>query len=264
MLYRTALLWLAATRCYPGAAMDLEPFAGPQPMAVLLQRDPSTPVVGAETPRIAIYQNGDVIYSRTGRDPEQKSYFFTTLSFDALATLEDQLRSVTNLARLKPEYVLNDVSDDSTTFFYLQVGNREVVTSVFGLHPGNTKGSPGEDLPAALLQLYNYLWNLDFPESRRWHPALLEAMIWPDDTPGESILWPSTWPDLKSGRSMKRDDGYSIFLDGSMQGDLQKFMAIERTKGVVEIDGQNWTMAWRPVLPSEPVWRKALSNLEGN
>ena len=120
-------------------------------------------------------------------------------------------------------------------------------------------------LPDQLCQLYHYLLTVDFTETRLWKPAYVEAMIWPlDDAPDGLIQWPKTWPDLNSDRAVQRKSGYSIFLDGSMRDELKDFLAGEKEKGAVEIDGRKWTVASRPVFPSEPVWRKAFSKIEDN
>lgn len=271
MLYRHGLILLFFSLMMPCIAGDFEPFAGPAPMAVLIQENPSTDVIGAETPRIAIYDNGDVVYARTF--PKQGDvYFYAKLSFEALASLRDRLRNVTEMGGLKTAYSLTKVADQSRALFYLHVGNQIVATSVYGLNPDGlrheTTEAGGDQIPASLRQLYRYLSLLDFPGSRPWRPTYVEAMLFPyvldDNPPGVTLNWPATWPDLNSNRVIKRNQGYSIFLDGSKQEDLKKFLAFEGDKGAVVINQQKWSVSWRPVFPSEPEWRKALSPLEGD
>jgi hypothetical protein len=49
-----------------------------------------------------------------------------------------------------------------------------------------------------------------------------------------------------------------------MRDDLKQFLAAAKAKTAVEIDDRKWSVASRPVFPSEPVWRKAFSGLEDN
>jgi len=249
------------------SAKDFEPFAGPQPMAVLLQEKPWAPIMGAETPRIVIYSNGDIIYSRGSGDDQV--YFYAEMSYPVLARVTDHLTPLTNVTNLKPRYSVTGATDQGAALFYLHVNGKEVVTSVYGLRPEDDNGGPKarslSKLPPELRELYHYLLTVDFSESRPWHSAYAEAMIFPvEDTSGGVLHWPKAWPDLKSDRVIKRKEGYSIFLDGSMHDELKSFLSNEKKDGAVEIDGRNWSVASRSVFPSEPVWRKAFSSLEDN
>jgi len=251
------------------SAKDVEPFAGPQPIAVMLQESPWATVMGAETPRIAIYENGQVIYTRGGPSPKQETYFYAELGFPAMADVINHLKPVTDLKNLKPMYSLPDDANQGATLFYLRVDNKEVVTSVYGLHPQDDREgfrirTVGR-IPDELRELYHYLLTVEFTESRPWRPAYVEAMIWPfDGAPDKVLPWPKNWPDLNSDRASKRKSGYSIFLDGSMRDNLKDLLSFEKDKDAVEISGKPWTVASRPVFPSEPIWRKAFSKLEGN
>jgi hypothetical protein len=223
--------------------------------------------MGAETPRIAIYENGDVIYSRGTAATKNETYFYAELSFPAMAAIIDHLKTVTDLKKLKPMYSLPDGSNQGAVLFYLRVDHKEVVTSVYGLGPkddleGFRVRTIGR-IPDPLRELYHYLLTVDFTESRPWRPAYVEAMIWPFDNANDGLLrWPKDWPDLNSDRAIKRQNGYSIFLDGSRRDALAEFLAKEKSKGAVEIDGRKWTADSRPVFPSEPIWRKAFARIE--
>jgi hypothetical protein len=83
-------------------------------------------------------------------------------------------------------------------------------------------------------------------------------MIWPYEyAPDVSITWPKNWPGLDSKRAIKRGDSYSIFLDGIMFPELQKFLKTRKEKGAVKIGDKKWAVSFRYVFPSEPMWRKA-------
>jgi hypothetical protein len=118
-------------------------------------------------------------------------------------------------------------------------------------------------MPEVIWDLYGYLSQADFTESRPWHSPYLEVMLWPYDyAPETSLPWPKDWPDLDSPRAFPRGNGYSIFLDGSQEHALIDFLAKRSPNGAVEISGKKWTVAWRPVFPSEPVWRHAFGRID--
>lgn len=39
-------------------AAEFDPFEGPKPLAIFIQSDPWAMVIGSDTPRVAIYENG--------------------------------------------------------------------------------------------------------------------------------------------------------------------------------------------------------------
>jgi hypothetical protein len=251
------------------SAKEIEPFAGPKPIAVLLQESPWATVMGAETPRLVVYENGDVIYSRQGPGPKEETYFYAELGFPALSDVISHLKPVVDLKTLKPMYSLPDDTNQGATLFYLFVDNKETVTSVYGLNPSDDREgfrvrTVGK-IPDELRELYHYLLTVDFTESRPWRPGFVEAMLWPfEGAPDKVVPWPKSWPDLSSDRAIKRKNGFSIFLDGSMRDDLKQFLSFENEKDAVEINGKDWSVASRPAFPSEPVWRKAFSKIDEN
>ena len=46
----------------PANALEIDPYAGPRPIAVLIQANPWLNVIGSDTPMVAIYDDGQVIY----------------------------------------------------------------------------------------------------------------------------------------------------------------------------------------------------------
>ena len=247
-------------------AADFKPFDGPGPVVVLIQTNPWAMVVGADTPRVAAYADGTVIYLRTSGATEE--YRTKVLSAPELANFEKRLTAAANLQRVQPHSTLRpNVTDQPEALIYLHVGDRELATSVYGLRVSDGKlvdrfapsGKPAAP-PRELLELQGFLVSLDFPDSQAWIPRYVEVMIWPYEyAPDASIVWPAKWPGLDSGRTVGRGDSYSIFLDGDAIPELEKFLATRREKGAVEIGGKKWAVSYRHVFPSEPVWRKVLS-----
>lgn len=252
-------------------AAEFSPFDGPKPIAVLIQSDPWAMVMGADTPRIAAYEDGSVIFLK--KSGKSANYDRKDLSARELTDFKKRLTPIANLKDLKRSYnLLPRVTDQPKALFYFRDGDRELTTSVYGLKAAGSKLPaytvlPGKQKPDAvpdeLLELHQFLCAVDYSDSQKWTPRYLEVMVWPYEyAPDVSIVWPRDWPDLNSKRSFRYGDSYSIFLDGSNLPKLQKFLRTRKEKGAVEIGGKKWAVSFRAVFPSEPVWRKALESTE--
>jgi hypothetical protein len=242
-------------------AADFQPFDGIKPIAVLIQTDPWAMVLNSDTPRVAIYEDGTIIFQKNSKQP---TYYQKKLSETELADLKKRFLPVIGLKNLKGFYELSTTTDQPEERFYLCDGGVELATRIYGL------GVPGpkpvvdpsfkpDKVPQGLLELHRLLCSLDYSGSRKWIPKYVEVMVWPYDyAPEASIMWPKDWPSLDSDHTIKRGKSYSIFLDGDKIPELQKFLRTRKEKGAVEIGGKKWAVSFRPVFPSEPVWRKAI------
>ncbi|HEY4415877.1 MAG TPA: hypothetical protein VGO57_09310 [Verrucomicrobiae bacterium] len=246
-------------------AVEFSPFDGPKPIAVLIQPDPWAMIMGANNPRVAVYEDGTVIFLKESE--KTASYRQKKLSAPELVDFKKRLMPTTNLKDLKHFYsLIPNLTDQPKAQFYFRDGERTLVTSIYGLRADGTKSSTLTNLsgaqapeagPGELLALHKFLCSLDYPDSQEWTPCYLEVMIWPYTyAPDASIIWPRDWPGLESEHSFKRGDSYSIFLDGNLRPELQKFLKSQKERGAVEIDGKKWALSWRAVFPSEPIWRK--------
>ena len=249
-------------------AAEFNPFDGPKPIAVLIQTDPWAMVMGADTPRVAVYEDGAVIFLK--QSGKSANYHRKDLSVAELADFKKRLIPTEHLKDFKCSYnLLPYVTDQPEALFYLRDGDHALATRVYGLKVAGTKLSahtvlPGKQkpdaLPDELVELHKFLCAVDYSDSQEWTPRYLEVMIWPYKyAPEVSIDWPKDWPGLDSKRSFRRGDSYSIFLDGSVLPELQKFLRSQKEKGAVEIGGKKWAVSFRSVFPSEPLWRKAFS-----
>ena len=248
-------------------ALDISPYSGPNPIAVLIQTDPWLMVVGSNTPRVAIYDDGQLIYLKKDQDKRQ-TFFHKLLSADELAAIKKKISSFGDYSKLKRSYdLLPFVTDQPETKIYLDLDGQAFVTSVHGLRVSDTKlagqtslgGKKAPDaLPKLIKNLYAYLTSLDFVDAKPWEPLYVEVMIWGYDyAPDESIHWPKEWPGLESPSTLKRGDSYSIFLPGKQLPQLRAFLKTQKEKGAVELEGRKWAVSFRYTFPSEPVWAKA-------
>ena len=250
-------------------AAEFEPFAGPKPLVVLIQSDPWAMVIGADTPRVVVYDDGTLIFLKQSGD--SASYHQKNLSATELSDLRKRLVPTLELKDLKRSYnLVPRVTDQPESLFYIRDGQRELTTRVYGLKAAGTKLPAFTELenkrqpdpvPEQLLELHKFLSTLDYSDDKEWAPRYLEVMIWPYEyAPGALITWPKDWPGLESERSFKRKESYSIFLDGSQLPELREFLRTRKENGAVEIGGKKWAVSFRAVFPSEPVWRNAFKS----
>ena len=250
------------------AAAEFNPFEGPMPIAIFIQSDPWDMVIGSDTPRVAVYENGEVILVKKIND--RPVYHRVMLDKDALARLSEQLKPVLAMKDLKSGYeIAPNVTDQPQAMFYFRDGTREITTAVYGLRAADTKlpaytrnpDSPVTDVPPAeLLKLHKWLCELDYPKSEEWTPKYVEVMLWDYSyAPDPSIQWPKPWPALNSYRAMKRGNSYSIFLDGSILPKLRKFLATQKKRGAIQIDGKKMAASYRSTFPGEPFWHRAFA-----
>ena len=253
-------------------ASPLDFFEGLEPpIVVLIQTNPWAMVIGADTPLIAVYEDGTVLFLK--RVGEREIYHRKNLSATELSAFRERLKPATDLKNLKRFYSLHPQgTDQPETQFYFRDGSRELTTRIYGLRAAtkNTPTfpvSPGKQEPDAvpdeLIELHRFLCAVDYSDSKEWTPRYVEVMAWPYEyAPDTSIVWPKDWPGLNSGRSFKRGDSYSIFLDGSLLPDLQKFLQTRKEKGAIEIGGKKWAVSYRYTFPGEPMWRMAFYRKE--
>jgi hypothetical protein len=253
LLLGLIILWPAA---FAHAAFD--PFAGPKPIAIFIAQNPWLMVIGSDTPRVAIYENGDAIFAK--KVGESYSYHVATLSTDELAALEEAWLPLLSMHDLKKSYELSWATDQTTSMFYLRHGEQSVAVSAYGLDcQRRPPARSAEVLPALLSQVHRKFCALTFEQSREWVPQYIEVMLWDYSyAPSESIEWPKAWPSISSERAIKRGEAYSIFLDGSELQNLQEFLATQKEKGAIVLEGKKWAVSYRFTFPNEPVWRNAL------
>jgi len=243
------------------AAGDFHPFDGPRPVAIFLQTDPWAAVLGADDPRVAIYEDGQVIYAKTVG--EHVSYRTFTLDAAGLAHVRDVIAPVLGLEDLEPHYdVMEGTTDQPEARIYLSAGDRAVTTSISGLVAGETlpaaAGASASCPPREVRELHAWFSKLDDDHSVEWEPKYVEVML--SDFPnsaGQSISWPDEWPSLQSERALKREDGWSIFLDGSQLPRLRVLLATRQPSAALAIAGRKMAVSWRRTFPGEPVWREA-------
>src|SRR5918997_6945743 len=64
----TAVVFLSLFGAFVAAAAEFDPFAGPKPPVVFIQTEPRAMVIGADTPRVAIYEDGEAIFTKAEKN----------------------------------------------------------------------------------------------------------------------------------------------------------------------------------------------------
>ena len=243
--------------------MEIDPSKGPKPVAVLIQTDPWLDVIGSDTPMVAIYDDGQIVYEKREKG-KASTLLHKQLSQEALAEMKRKLIAFGDYWALKDYYnVAPNVFDEPETQFYLSLNGKEFVAGVYGLETPDTElpasiAIDSEDkpdkLPKALADLHAYLTSLDFADAKPWKPPYVEVMLWEFGRASQTIPWPKDWPGLESPNARKRGSAYSIFLPGQELPKLRDFL---KTQDAVEINGKKWAVSFRFAFPSEPVWWKA-------
>jgi hypothetical protein len=241
------------------AAAGFDPFAGPKPVAVFIEVNPWLMVIGSDTPRVAIYENGEVIFAKN--IGESYAYHTSRLTAAELSALEGRWLAIFGTTPKKDGYDVSHATDQATAWFYLRHGGKTFATNVYGWDcrrslPAPAKLEPQDTPPAELAELHKTFCAIDFAASREWTPKYVEVMFWDYGyAPQSSVAWPKKWPDLRSERAFRRGNAWSVFLDGSQLADLRAFLKERNEKGAVELDGKKWAVAYRFTFPSEPTWR---------
>jgi hypothetical protein len=260
-----SLVFLCFTAlCFAGT---IDPYKGAQPIAVLIQTNPWLMVIGSDTPRVVIYDDGEVVYLQTGLD-NGSMYMHKLLTPSELEEVKEKLSSFGDYSAVQRHYDLApNITDQPESMIYLNLGSKAMVSTIYGLRESMTKlpahaqssgGRPPDTMPNALRQLYEYLVGLKFPDAKPWQSKYVEVIVWPYSyAPDQSIHWPKDWPGLESPEAFKRGDSYSIFLPASDIQRLKDFLKTRKQKGAVEIGGKKWAVEFRYVFPSEPVWAMA-------
>lgn len=216
----------------------------PFPEIVLLELDPWVKVLGSESPRFALYSDGQVIYRTKG-------------GFRSVRLSEAQVRSIqsslfaANSPTLSGRYNVVEATDqpDSSLLLY---GNPSVFLNVYGSLDDEQVTSR---LPPPVAKAFDTIRSFDSDRSVPWMPAQIEVMITPYEyAPEPSIRWKEEWPDLSAPTTIKRGDSYSLFLASSEVPALNEFLAQKNERGAVEINGRKWSLSYRIPFPRERLW----------
>ncbi len=244
----------------PPTAFDCPPAEdNPLPVAVLLEYDPWRMVVGSDSPMLAIYDDGTLIFWSW----EVESYLTMTLDAADYPALVDSLPLTDAYFALDTYYDTVMVTDMPTNTIHTwrddeRGAHQRDVVHVYGdlRMPETDEWSARPHAPVEFLAVYDRLLEIiaayeQADDAEMWLPPYIEVLVWPYATTNAQT-WPADWPGLDHPCTVRRhDDLYSIYVDSA---DYDTIMDIAGR--AVEIDGRTWAASMRFPFPSEQLWMR--------
>ena len=224
----------------------------PQPLVVLYIKDPWLMVIGSDSPRFALYDDGLVIYASGDREPE-KAYLFKKLSSEELNGLVNRLNLDRKLGGLDGKVFTSlSATDQPRNILCYRVNGKRKAVEVYGPPHHKEPGNPGVDeIPLAFLDIFDFLTTFHARGESTWLPAKIEVMIWPfDNSLGEPMPWPREWPGIDDPRTRKRgNDSYSIYLDSRHFPDFLTMLRSMSGSQALLLDDKKWAVSYRFPFP---------------
>ncbi len=241
------------------ASPTFHPYEGPRPIAVWVQTDPWLSVIGSDSPRAVLYEDGELVFAKV-RGRQDIVFRHRKLGPAELDAFKLRIASVADLSGVRGNYVLTEMTDQPETLLYARSSVREMATRIYGVRAedGKLSASAYGPVPKEVHELHRLLATLSEAGSSDWQPRYIEVMLAPYKEARAAAHWPSSWPGLKSDRNFARHDGqHSIYLDTPLKPKLDALLAQQSQGNGIELGGAIWSMRTRMVFPSEPVWREA-------
>ncbi len=254
------------------AAGKFDPYVGPKPILIYVETDPWAITGRGALPRIAIYENGDAIYSTSKSD--SLVYRVIRLSPAELDSVHGHLAPIFANPELERSYDLFPWADDRpSTLRYMctEDTSRAVVIRGLtcrglmrsGVYNPDSSFDKSAYLSVELYSFHKWLCELDLHGGREWLPKYVEVLLWAYSyAPDSSIYWPKEWPGLTSSRAVKQGDIYSIFLDVAQLPKLRSLLASRKERGAIEIEGKKMSVSYRYAFPHEGAWVQAFVEAE--
>ncbi|QDH34899.1 hypothetical protein [Porphyrobacter sp. YT40] len=200
------------------------PVADAEPLIVYIETDPWAMVIGSDSPRFVLYEDGTVIY-RT-----ETGYQAVTLAAADSAALAAKVK----LAGINDYTDYTKVTDQPSSII-IDFRDKLAVVAYGATSQHRDRG----DASDRLLSMITLLREYRSPDAAPWEPDAIEVMIWPYEyAPEASIIWPAEWPGLDHAATVQRGDSYSLFIPISDKDALLAFLETRKARGAVEIGGK--------------------------
>lgn len=217
----------------------------PYPLVVMLSSDPWLAVIGSDSPAFALYSDGTAIF-RT-----KAGFESTKLDRNREAAFDGAFANP-SLAALAGGYEAASVTDQPENTLLVYESKKPVYISVYGSLDDK---SVREKVPAEVVKVFDQIRHFRPLGAKEWLPDKIEVMVWPYEyAPDRSIIWPKQWPDLADPTTRKRGDSFSLFLASSELPALKAFLASQKEKGAIEINGKKFAASIRFPFPHEALW----------
>lgn len=257
MIRLLTLLILGASACLA---------AEPKPVLMVMGRDPWALVIGSDSPKFVLYDDGTLVYLR---DPPNFDEPFVSRRVTDWASFQKELVSF-DLSQAGDHYELSASTDQISTIIWTpgktvgiygdwrkaRVNERDSDPLTKAISEREKK--MWESLPSEIRETLKRIEEQRTIKGSNWLPEKIEVMFWPYEyAPDESILWPEDWPDLyaKDSRERKKNS-FSVYLPSEKLIELRRFFRTRKEKGAVLIDGRKMADDLRFPFPGEEAWLK--------
>ncbi|PRP78642.1 NADH dehydrogenase subunit 11 [Planoprotostelium fungivorum] len=117
-------------------------------------------------------------------------------------------------------------------------------------------GSHTVDIPREMEELFETLLNVQIPpEAVDYEPTKTEVLFWDYSyAPDVPKIWPPGYPDLESPSTVKRQTGYSIFMEGKLEPEVAEIIAGLGMKQPILINEKKMSISQRRPTPGEHFW----------
>lgn len=218
-----------------------------EPVVVLTVTNPWLMVIGSDVPSFALYEQGQVIYSKVV--DQHRKFFEAVLTAAERDALLAQL-DLPALAELPREIEAVQATDQPDNIIYARQADSAITRTVYGYL---TEGEGRKHTPKAFLRAYELLLNYTNDRAVEWIPRSIELMVWDYDYAPNSRPWPADWPDLHSATTIERSNGmYSIYLPRERMDELRQYLREGKEKEAVVINERKMTVSVRFPFPNLP------------
>jgi len=241
-------------------AVQIHPsqMAARHPLLVLIEYDPWRMVIGSDSPTVALYDDGLVIFVRDNAEGRPE-YASVKLRGDELTSLRRVLNIGDDFFALKAYYETVMKTDQPTNVIVAwdKQGQGKRVSVYGDLRRDNEARRLA---PAPFVNLFDKAVNYTHPDAKTWLPEKFEVIVWEYKTSG-ATPWPKDWPDLNHPTTIKRDQVYSIYIESSK---LTAFRKLAENATAFLINGKTWTFSLRFPFPQEEVWQEMKTQPAGD
>lgn len=216
------------------------------PLVVLTETDPWLMVVGSDSPTIAIYENGQVIYKKPADDKAE--YYKVNLSHEDLLQTINNLGINDCLKRLPKHIDVSRATDQPTAKLFLNLDSVKIINVYGQLRRARDR----DKAPACFINAFNNLIKYQHDRAKEWLPDSIEVMLTNYSySPEKPLAWPAAWPDLKNKTTIKRgDDLFSIYLDKKYYSAFIKLNSSLKENQAVLVNGQKFSVSYRIPFPN--------------
>jgi hypothetical protein len=243
----------------------------PKPLLMVMEADPWASVIGSDSPVLAIYSDGAVIY-RKHPDPTAPTNQ-TNPYLSRVVPKPDELIGKLlsfDMAAMPDQHALSSATDQVTTDIWTPAKTIRIYGDWHKPRDFGSNNDPATiaiatreekmwaSLPAKLREALTRLEDVRRVEGTPWLPAKIEIVFWPwENAVDPSTAWPKGWPGLSDKETRKRGtDSYSVYLAPNRFNELRRLLASRKEKGAILIDGKKMALAYRFPFPGEDAWMK--------